>query len=696
MKTLNLILLIVILVVFTSSYALSKEIKQKEKEVEGAMAIKMNEVVVSATRSKISVFNAPQSVTVISREEIMSSPFDRWEDIVRSVVGMYNYRHYAVQTHGIASPLKMRGVGEHRILILVDGVPQNDNFNNAIAWVAWGHIPKEAIERIEIVRGPASAVYGSEGLGGVINIITKKPKAGRQSSLAGEIGTADTYKGNIFHSQKIKNFGFLVAGGYEDSDGFYMVKHHKPYEIKRDREIGKVFGKVTYELTSNSNLSIAGLYYDHETGKGRKYFYDDLTLGQFWTNYNYEGESFGLKGLVYLNQADKTAYQDTAKDNYSSLYRKEEIDSTTWGFDLQGTIPIRSWGKFTLGVAYKKTSWDYDNKYVTITRKAGAEGKQRSISPFIDSAFYFFNNHLIVNIGARYDWIRTWDGANWDSKSSAGKPPYYNKFGSNTEESFSPKIGIAWHPDDKTTVRASGGKGFREPSLFELYKVHVRGGGTYYREANPDLDPEKIWSYDIGIERFLTDRLWGRLTFYQGFAKDYIGDRLIGTGTFGKGKKKKTRYEYKLDNISDVDIYGIEAELEWHAQDNLTFFINYTFNISKIDEDKNNPELEGNYLPYEPRHQTHFGFRYNNLNLINISVTGNYYTDIYFDSENTFKEDDYFTMDVSISRQFFNFLTLYINIENLFDEEYPIFKRKGRADTIAPGTIINAGLKFTF
>ncbi|RLB32643.1 MAG: hypothetical protein DRH12_19255 [Deltaproteobacteria bacterium] len=112
-------------------------------------------------------------------------PFDRVEDIIRSVAGIYNYRHYALQTRRIASPLKMRGVGEHRILVLVDGVPQNDNFNDAIAWVAWGHIPKEVIQRIEIVRGPASAVYGSEGLGGVINIITKKPKTGRQTLVLG-------------------------------------------------------------------------------------------------------------------------------------------------------------------------------------------------------------------------------------------------------------------------------------------------------------------------------------------------------------------------------------------------------------------------------------------------------------------------------------------------------------------------------
>ena len=694
MKGLNLIILMMGILVLLPGLALTQEAKQGKREVEGRKVIRLGEVVVSATRSEIPVFDAAQSVTVISSEEIMASPFDRVEDIVRSVVGVYNYRHYAVQTHGIASPLKMRGVGEHRILVLVDGVPQNDNFNDAIAWVAWGHIPKEAIERIEIVRGPASAVYGSEGLGGVINIITKTPKTGRQTLLRGGAGTGDTYEGYGFYSQKIKGFGFMVAGGYEESDGFYMVKHHEPYEIKRDREVGKVLGKVTYDLSHDSNLSIAALYYDHETGKGRKYFYDDLTLDQYWMNYNYDGESFDLKGLIYLNRADKTAYQDTAKDNYSSLYRKEEIDPTTWGADFQATIPIGSLTKFTLGVAYKKTSWDYDNVYVTSTRDAGAKGKQRSISPFANLDFHFLDNNLVVNLGARYDRIRTWDGENWDTKASAGKPAYHNRFDSNTEESFSPKIGIAWHPDEKTTLRASGGKGFREPSLFELYKVHVRGGGTYYREANPDLDPEKIWSYDLGVERYLTDTLWGRITFYQGFAKDYIGDRLIGTGTFAHGKK--TRYEYKLDNISDVDIYGVEAELEWHARHDLTLFANYTFNVSKIDKDENNPDLEDNYLPNEPRHQTHFGFRYSNPNIANLSVTGNYYADIYFDNENTFKENSYFTMDVSVSRGFSDWLTAYVNIENLFDEEYPIFRRKGRTDTIAPGIIINGGIKIEF
>lgn len=653
----------------------------------------MEEVVVEATRSKVSSFNASQSVTVITSEEIMASPFERVEDIIRSKAGVHNFRHYGLQSNGIVSPLSMRGVGKNRVLIMVDGVPQNDNFNNSISWVAWGHIPKEAIERIEIVRGPTSAVHGSDGLGGVINIITKKPGDERKTSVRGEGGTAETYAGHGFHSQKTGDFGVMAAGGYEKSDGFYMVEDPEDYEIKRHREVGKGLVKLTYDLSPSSYISLAGLYYDHETGKGREYFYDDLTLGQYWMDYRYGGEAFDFKGLVYYNSADKYAYQDTAKDNFSSLFRTEHMPATVWGTDLQGTVPMGSSSKFIFGVAYKQADWKYDNDYEDSARDEGAEGKQKIASPFINLEFRFLEESLIVNAGARYDWIETSDGANWDSAASAGKPAYDNEYDTETATSFSPALGIAWHPDDDTTLRASGGKGFRAPYLFELYKVHVRQGGAYYREANPELDPEEIWSYDVGVERFLTNDLWFRTTFYQSFARDYIGDRLTGSASYAGGKK--TRYEYVQDNISEVDIYGVENELWWYPSNELSVFGNYTYNMSIIGKDDNNEDLEGNYLPNDPRHQAHAGIIYSNPRIVNVSLIGNYYADIYYDNENELKEDGYFTMDASVSRNF-NGLTVYVNAENIFNEEYPIFLQQGRSDTIVPGAIVSGGVKAEF
>jgi outer membrane receptor protein involved in Fe transport len=128
----------------------------------------------------------------------------------------------------------------------------------------------------------------------------------------------------------------------------------------------------------------------------------------------------------------------------------------------------------------------------------------------------------------------------------------------------------------------------------------------------------------------------------------------------------------------------------------LTLFANYTYDISKINKDDDNPALEGNYLPNDPRHKFHAGISYHNPDLINISLIANYYADIYYDNENTLKTGDYFTMDLAVSRKFLDHFTVYANIENIFDKEYPIFLSPASGDTIAPGIIIIAGLKFEF
>jgi iron complex outermembrane receptor protein len=623
----------------------------------------------------------------------MASPFERVEDILRTVPGLYNFRHFALQTNGIVNPIIMRGVGKNRVLLLVDGVPQNDNFNNAIAWVGWGHIQKETIERIEIVEGATSALYGSEGLGGVVNIITKKASPERKTSLRGEGGTADSYAGYGFYNQKLNDFGLMLAGGYDRSDGFYMTEDPQPYNIKRYRKVWKGLGKASYEPTDNSELTFAALYYDHDMGKGREFFHDDLQLDQYWLNYSQDWGAFGVKALAYLNHADKTAYQDTAKDDFASLVREENMPSTyTWGIDLQGTLASWDWADLTLGAAYKESSWKYNEEYTGSSRDGGAKGKQRTVSPFANLDLHMLDNDLLINVGARYDWIDTFDGANWDTAPGGGKKPYNNAYSSHSDGSFSPKMGIAYHPDNATTLRASGGKGFRVPSLFEFYKVHVRGGGTYYREANPNLKPEKIWSYDVGAERFLLNSLWAKLTFYQSWASDLIGDRLINSYQ----NKGKTYYEYMLDNISKVDIYGIEAHLQWYAMENLNFFTSYTYNISKVSEDSENKKLEGNYLPNDTRHNLHVGVRYQNPNIVDASVIVNYYADIYFDSENTLKTSDYYTVDLAVARKFYDHVTAYVNVENLFNKKYPIFLSRSRGDTIAPGIIVMGGLKFEF
>jgi len=301
--------------------------------------IELTEVTVSALRTQLQTKDVPQSLSIITAADIAVSPYDNVEDIIRSIPGLYNFRHSGLHTNGIVSPIDMRGVGKNRVLMLVDGVPQNDNFNNSIAWVAWGHIPKEAIERIEILRGPLSSLYGSEGLGGVINIITKNPGENRAASLQAKAGNAATFGGNAFYSQRIKNAGFLLSGGYENTDGFYMIEDPEDYEIKRWRKKGRMFGKLLYDFNTRSKLELSALYFNQDAGQGREFFRQELRLNQYTVNYSHLFNTIRFRGTAFLNQADKTSFQDNAADNYASLNREEKFKNIyNTGFDVQGTF----------------------------------------------------------------------------------------------------------------------------------------------------------------------------------------------------------------------------------------------------------------------------------------------------------------------------------------------------------------------
>ncbi|MFW6226625.1 MAG: TonB-dependent receptor plug domain-containing protein, partial [Bacteroidota bacterium] len=609
--------------------------------------------------------------------------------------GLYNFRHSGLHTNGIVSPIDMRGVGKNRVLILVDGVPQNDNFNNSVAWVAWGHIPKEAVERIEILRGPSSSLYGSEGLGGVINIITKKPGEKRTAGFQAKAGNASTFGGNAFYSQKIKDFGFLLSGGYEDTDGFYMTEDPSDYEIKRWRKKGQLFGKLLYEFSSRSKLELSALYFNQDAGQGREFFRQELQLNQYTLNYSHLFNNIRFKGIAFLNQADKTAFQDNAADNYASLNREEKFNNIyNTGFDVQGTFFKWQSLDITLGSSYKYINFDYNVDYTDSQRDAGALGNQQLISPFLLADLKFLENTLHFNLGLRYDYIQTSSASNWDTGVSAGKPAYDNTYDMTENMSFSPKIGVSWHPGPNRTIRAIIGKGFRMPGLFELYKVHVHQGGAYYRLSNPDLKPENIQSWDMGVERKLSDNLMAKVSFYQSLATDYIGDRLLDSANFAGGKK--TRYEYKLDNISEVKIHGLEVETQWSPLKHTSFNANYTYNVSEIIEDSENQSLKGNYLPNNPRHSGHLIANYLNPGIINASLGVNVFAKIFYDNENTLDEDFYYTIDLSLSRKFINRLTVYIKGENILNNQYPIFLSRSKGNTIAPGIIVYGGAKFEF
>ena len=625
-------------------------------------SFRLDDVVVSASRSEMPAFDTPQSVTVISDEEIMASPFDRVEDILRDVVGYVNHSHYGQQTGGVSSHFSIRGVGRNRTLLMVDGVPLNDNFSNTITWISWGLFPKEIIDRIEIVRGPTSAAYGSEGLGGVIHIITKKPSEKRETSAAFTYGSGETRKESALHSQKMDEFGFLLSGSYEDADGLYMADPEDVDEetmIRRYRHIKKIYGKATYDLGDKTDIDFSGIYYDQEMGKGKENFGDEALIDQYRLGITRRGVKSDWSGLVFLNQAYKTAFIQSS----GILIRKEKFPrNRTYGAGLQNTTRLSESFIITSGIDYKRITMDYEEHYVDDpARDSQASGRQVSFAPFVDTTAYFLGDKLVFNAGLRYTNIKNYDGRSIDS-DPPNTDPFDIKHETDTWDNFSPKAGVVFHPDNKTALRASFGQGFKAPSLFDLYKCHSRSTWSITL-ANPELGPEKITTWDVGVERHFFNRVLASIGYYNSRATDYIDTRIVDQ--YPRGSRTYT--ERIKDNLNKVDIQGAEAEIKYDFGHGLSSRLGYAYTLAKVAEDQTNASLKGKYLTTYYRHKYKAGLTYRNPSLINGSLSFRYNAHKYEDELNTETAPDYMNMDLSLWKKI-NKVTLRLNVENLTNE----------------------------
>ncbi len=644
----------------------------------GTESFQLGQVIVTATRTERQIANVAASVTVIGKEDIEDSPFERIDDILRTTAGLNIDYHYGMHTIGGVRPANFRGTGGYgdRTLVLVDGVPQN-NANNG--WVEWSQIPKEAIERIEIVRGPSSALYGSNAMGGVINIITKEPQKARITTFEQRYGSMDTWSTKLIQEAKIGSWRYFVSAGYEETDGYNASKPQMSYDIKRFRREDRVFAKLMYDIDEDSSATFGFSRYHNKKGLGRLYFYGYTENYHYWLDWYRKGESVDWKAQVFVNDDEWDSYYDKAP-TYNYLYHHEVIPMLGIGGSLQSSVELSNQNILTLGMDYKHSDLDEKSEYYVGVRSSGSKGRQHYVSPFLSEEIKLFSERLIVNLGGRYDWIKSYDGKNWDT-NPAPHPAYSNDFSSKEWKQFSPKLGIVYHLSEFTTLKSSVGRGFKAPSLYELYTTLTRG--PLYIECNPQLEPEKILSYDLTLEHLFLENLWGRISIYQSHAKDFIGYNTI------------TATNWRRDNISKVKMRGVETELDYRINSQWSCFANYTFNESEIREYTADPSVEGNYLPYTPHQKWGLGLNYSNPDLVDFKMLFNYKDKRYADNQNSSKLEGYWTVNFSISRQFGKYCTLFLNAENLFDEDYTLYKGTPQ-DTIAPGRVIILSCQIKF
>jgi outer membrane receptor for ferrienterochelin and colicins len=530
--------------------------------------IEAEQVVITASRREQSLREVPVSVSTVTATMIADRLSVTLDDALRYVPGV---NMMADQVNIRGSTGYSRGVGS-RVLVLIDGLPYTTGDTGEINWEIF---PMFQIDRIEVVKGAGSALYGSSALGGVINVITKnigdRPEV-RFRLFSGlyakpKYAEWDWYSkprfntgGSFSYSNRIGSLGYLISASRSVDDSYRENDVYHRWGL---------YSKLNYSLSPSQSLT---LMTNVQWRKHGNYFWwKSLTEATRPADAQLNGNVNSARGNVSL------AYKDILSDHfYYSL--KAMYFGNFWQDDSAGRVNNTSTAHLTQ-IDAQATYTTSNVHFLTFGITSNYDRVYSDIfgsHPGIGAAFYVQDEltpwrPLKLTAGIRYDWQRIWREI---FKAPAASSP----------SQLNPKVGLAYSVNPVTTLRASYGQGFRYPSVSELFTSVSTGVSQLKIVPNDSLRPERSTSYEIGCSRWLSERIFLDLALFQ---NDYYD--LIEAGV-------NPNLEISFNNVTRARIRGLEAEIkaDWFKQFLETGF-SYTY-MDPIDLSQNT------VLKFRPRH----------------------------------------------------------------------------------------------
>jgi len=512
----------------------------------------LDEIVVIASKYPERVLDSVASVEVITGEEIKAAQAKNLADILSTISGL------EINDYGDAGGIKtisIRGSSAEQVLILLDGRPMNDPQTGQIDL---GQIPASIIEKIEIYRGPTSAVYGANALGGVINIVTKKGEGESRGEVKASIGTYQTQDYEVSYQGSNEDLNYFISGKYLTTDG--------SRENSQMDEIN-LLGKVSLPLDQQTSMDFTLQYDSYQRGVPGSLTYPSPQAVQDDQNFNFNS-----------SWQRKTADKDISVVVYNNYHKLSYDDPDEWGY----TGPSIHKTNRT-GLSFNCTDYDFS------LNGEGSEGQHiftwgaEAIMDHVDSTEV--GEHETLN-GAVFA-QEVWQPEDFDDlKLTLGTRYDYNQIYGGQ---LNPRLGISYRVKDEINFHASIGRAYRAPNFDELYWP-----STSYVSGNPDLVPETAWAYEAGL-RYINEEGDCRGEFSL-FRKNV--ESLINWATGDDGI-------WIPSNIDSARVYGIEVILEKDLGDHLRANLGYSY-LNAVDLDTDDQ--------LKPHHKYNFGFGYYDKN----------------------------------------------------------------------------------
>ncbi len=509
--------LVFILLFFSTQFCFANEI------------IELERIVVTPYKVDVSASLNPSSTDVISAEELN----DKGGFTLTDAIGDIPSVSYA--TSGGVTAVFIRGADSEHTQVLLDGIKLHDPISTAGYFYGYTHMSLDNLEKVEVLKGPYSALYGSDSIGGTVSLITRKGEGKPTASYTQEFGSYQTYRERLSSQGEIEKLAYSFSISQKDINSFYSSKYKNGNHEKDPYHNFNSSLRLDYSLTDDIDI---GLISDYTYAK---YEYDG---NDGWPTYfpaddadNYAYFYQGVGGINFKHQlSDDFSYK--AIFGYTRTYRKDWQSDITHGWNNGKTYQVKWQGNYQLcDLDQIVFGFDYLRE-LGESRRDSAFGLSLGPKTRANTRGYY-----IENVFTPIDNLFFATSLRLEDHSQFNRHNTFSVSGSYLIEQTGTKI------------KGSFGDGFKAPSLYQLFN------SSY---GNQNLNPEESESYEAGFEQELGENLTFGSTYFHTHIKDSI--EWVSTGP-GVG-------EYQ--NTGKSRIYGIESFAEYSLDDNTSFNVAYT------------------------------------------------------------------------------------------------------------------------
>ncbi|MGE4403366.1 MAG: TonB-dependent receptor plug domain-containing protein [Desulfobulbus sp.] len=625
---------------------------------------KAEEMVVTASRSETALGETTKSIDIVDaadRDELQQYYLPK---LLNNEPGVF-----LKCTGGLGqwSNISIRGAGSQYTQYQYNGIPLRDaaDTQTTFQYFIEDMFTGSNFDRAEILKGTNSTLYGSQAMGGVINIIPKKWQSGLSADWRNEFGPNNTYVGNARVSYGQEKYYFDFNPMYINTDG---EDYGGANSYNYDNTGGTVGAGVKF--TDSTALEFSGIFSDSDLTLGTTPSLDsngNLIKNQAYADEHRES-SLSQVGLNW-SQTLSAEWDYTLKGAYTSTERhyfwsntsgdQSNYDGENWYLEMQHNLHLTDWLTLNVGADYEDSTYEgqepknkYGNDYSPVSFHESWGNKDL----FTQAQFVFLDRSLFVNVGGRYN-----DHDEFDSEAVWETSAAYIFKATNTK------------------VHAHVGTGYRTPGLYEIYGGYL-SGGSLVTVGNPDLQPEESIGYEVGVDQSFFD---GKLNMGATYFETHFDDMIIFDSL-----------AYRYENASKGENSGVETYIRVRPWDKVRFDLAYTYIDSRYKADTSAADwTRKEYLPRNKVNLVTTVYPTEKLTLaMDINWQDEKIVPLYDASYNKvrWQEDAVIVVNLSATYKALKNMDIFARIDNLFDKDYT------ESGYCMPGQAIFGGIKFHY